>query len=104
MLRSPPGTAPRHRCWLRNRSVRNADQLAEAASQAAERQHTSLPSERLTAQMVHTLAKEVMALNLQVAELDKPIEARFRDHHHFDVITSMPGLGIICLGQLRNSF
>ena len=45
--------------------------------------------------MVHTLAKEVMALNQQVAELDKLIEARFRDHHHFDVITSMPGLGII---------
>ncbi|GHH85400.1 hypothetical protein GCM10017771_18110 [Streptomyces capitiformicae] len=36
-----------------------------------------------------------MALNQQVAELDKVIEARFRDHHNFDVITSMPGLGII---------
>ncbi|MEU9305937.1 transposase, partial [Streptomyces sp. NPDC048269] len=53
------------------------------------------PGEKLTAQMVHTLAKEVMALNQQVAELDKLIEARFRDHHHFDVITSMPGLGIV---------
>ncbi|MET8538498.1 IS110 family transposase [Streptomyces sp. NPDC005065] len=81
--------------WLRNRSVRNADQLAQKAVQAAERQHTSLPGERLTSQMVHTLAKEVMALNQQVAELDKLIEARFRDHHHFDVITSMPGLGVI---------
>jgi transposase len=81
--------------WLRNRSVRNADQLAAAAVQAADRQHTSLPGERLTAQLVHTLAKEVMALNQQVAELDKLIEARFRDHHTFDVITSMPGLGII---------
>ncbi len=36
-----------------------------------------------------------MALNQQVADLDKNIEARFRDHHAFDVITSMPGLGII---------
>lgn len=81
--------------WLRNRSVRNADQLAQTACQAAERQHTSLTSERLTSQIVHMLAKEVMALNLQVAELDKLIEARFRDHHHFDVITSVPGLGII---------
>ncbi|MER5690015.1 IS110 family transposase [Streptomyces sp. NPDC002205] len=81
--------------WLRNRSVRNADQLAQKAVQAAERQHTSLPGERLTSQMVHTLAKEVMALNQQVAELDKLIEARFRDHHHFDVITSMSGLGVI---------
>lgn len=81
--------------WLRNRHVVRADQLAEAAVQAAERQHTSLPGEKLTAQLVHTLAKEVMALNQQVAELDKAIEARFRDHHTFEVITSMPGLGVI---------
>ncbi|MFI2373335.1 IS110 family transposase [Streptomyces sp. NPDC018833] len=81
--------------WLRNRKVRSADQLAETAVQAAERQHTSLPGEKLTAQMVHTLAKEVMALNQQVAEIDKLIEARFRDHHTFEVITSMPGLGVI---------
>ncbi len=71
--------------WLRNRKVLRADQLAETAVEAAERQHTCLPGEKLTAQMVHTLAKEVMALNQQVAELDKLIGARFRDHHHFDV-------------------
>ena len=87
--------AKRLTTWLRNRSVRGADQLAETAVEAAERQHTSLPGEKLTAQMVLTLAKEVMALNQQVAELDKLIEARFRDHRHFDVITSMPGLGVI---------
>jgi transposase len=81
--------------WLRNRKVLRADRLAETAVQAAERQHTSLPGEKLTARLVHTLAEEVMALNQQVAELDKAIEARFRDHHTFDVITSMPGLGII---------
>ncbi|MFJ3176780.1 IS110 family transposase [Streptomyces roseus] len=87
--------AKRLETWLRNRKVLRADQLAETAVEAAERQHTGLPGEKLTAQMVHTLAKEVMLLNEQVAELDKLIEARFRDHHHFDVITSMPGLGII---------
>ncbi|MEV7238641.1 IS110 family transposase [Streptomyces sp. NPDC051020] len=81
--------------WLRNRKVRSADQLAEKAVRAAELQHTSLPGEKLTAQMVHTLAKEVMDLNQQVAEIDKLIEARFRQHHHFEVITSMPGLGVI---------
>jgi transposase len=81
--------------WLRNRKVLRADQLAETAFQAAQRQHTSLPGERLTARMVHTLAAEVMGLNQQVAEIDKLIEARFREHHHFEVITSMPGLGII---------
>ncbi|MFD7917616.1 IS110 family transposase [Streptomyces sp. NPDC059752] len=87
--------AKRLETWLRNRKVLRADQLSATAVEAAERQHTSLPGEKLTAQMVHTLAKEVMALNEQVAELDKLIEARFRDHQHFEVITSMPGLGII---------
>ncbi|MET7686060.1 IS110 family transposase [Streptomyces sp. NPDC005423] len=81
--------------WLRNRKVIRADRLAETAVQAAERQHTSLPGEKLTAQLVHTLAKEVIVLNQQIAEVDKLIEARFRDHHHFEVITSMPGLGVI---------
>ncbi|MCW8103671.1 IS110 family RNA-guided transposase [Streptomyces tauricus] len=81
--------------WLRNRKVLRADRLAETAMKAAGRQHTRLPGEKLTAQMVHTLAREVMALNQQVAELDKAIEARFREHRDFDVITSMPGLGVI---------
>ncbi|MFI1761410.1 IS110 family transposase [Streptomyces sp. NPDC020800] len=87
--------AKRLETWLRNRHVVRADRLAEIAVQAAERQHTSLPDEKLAAQLVHTLAKEVVALNQQIAELDKDIEARFRDHHAFDLITSMPGLGVI---------
>ncbi|MEU9471748.1 IS110 family transposase [Streptomyces avermitilis] len=87
--------AKRLETWLRNRKVTRADRLAETAVQAAERQHTSLPGEKLTAQLVRTLAKEVMVLNQQITEVDKLIEARFRDHHTFEVITSMPGLGVI---------
>ncbi|WP_330306195.1 MULTISPECIES: IS110 family transposase [unclassified Streptomyces] len=87
--------AKRLETWLRTRHVVRADRLAETAVQAAERQHTSLPGEKLATQLVHTLAQEVLALNRQVAELDKLIEARFREHRDFEVITSMPGLGII---------
>ncbi|WP_435799033.1 IS110 family transposase [Streptomyces avermitilis] len=87
--------AKRLETWLRNRKVTRADRLAETAVQAAERQRTSLPGEKLTAQLVRTLAKEVMVLNQQITEVDKLIEARFRDHHTFEVITSMPGLGVI---------
>jgi transposase len=87
--------ARRLETWLRNRKVIRADQLAEKAVEAADRQHTSLPGEELAAQMVHTLAKEVMDLNQEIDELDKLIEARFRDHHTFEVVTSMPGLGVI---------
>ncbi|WP_399921365.1 transposase [Streptomyces kanamyceticus] len=81
--------------WLRNRKVLRADLLAGTALEVAGHQHTSLPGEKLTAQMVHTLAVEVMALNQQVAEIDKAIEARFREHQDYEVITSMPGLGVI---------
>ncbi|MFF6904312.1 IS110 family transposase, partial [Streptomyces hydrogenans] len=73
--------------WLRNRRVLRADRLAETAWEAADRQHTSLPGEKLTAQMVHTLAAEVITLNRQVGEIDKAIEARFREHRDFEVIT-----------------
>jgi len=59
------------------------------------REHMGAGQPVITAQLVHMLANDVMALNRQVAELDKAIEARSRDHHTFDVITSMPGLGII---------
>ncbi|GHH63295.1 transposase [Streptomyces umbrinus] len=67
--------------WLRNRKVLRANQLAETALLAAE--------------LVRTLATEVISLTQQIAELDKAIETRFREHHTFDVVTSMPGLGVI---------
>lgn len=79
--------------WLNNRKVRGAGQLAAAAVQAAENQHTAVPGEKITAQVVHSLAREVMALNEKIAETDKLIEGRFRQHRHAEVITSMPGIG-----------
>ncbi|MFJ2112400.1 IS110 family transposase, partial [Streptomyces sp. NPDC087850] len=79
--------------WLRNRKVRGADSLAKAAVEAAERQHTAVAGEKAIAQMVLTLAKEVMALNEKIAEIDKLIEGRFREHELAEVILSMPGMG-----------
>lgn len=85
--------AKRLATWLRNRKVRGADQLAAKAVDAAESQHTAVPGEKITAQVVHSLAREVMALNEKIAETDKLIEGRFRQHRHAEVITSMPGIG-----------
>lgn len=79
--------------WLRNRSVRTPEAVAEAALEAAERQHTAVPGEKITAQVIQTLAKEVMSLNEQISEIDKLIAARFRDHELAEVISSMPGFG-----------
>lgn len=72
----------RLQAWLRHRKVRGAAQLAQAAVDAAERQHTSLPGEALTAQLIQTLAGEVMALNEQIRDVEKLIEGRFRRHKH----------------------
>lgn len=80
--------------WLANRKVRNARTLAEAAVEAAERQHTAVPGEKTTSKLVNTLAKEVTALNEHVAELDKLIEDRFREHELADIVLSVPGIGM----------
>ncbi|MER6091831.1 IS110 family transposase [Streptomyces bluensis] len=79
--------------WLKNRKVRSAAALAKAAVEAADAQHTALPGEKLAAAMVVRLAKGVMALDEEIAELDALIEARFRAHPHAEVILSLPGMG-----------
>ncbi|MEU6325666.1 IS110 family transposase, partial [Streptomyces sp. NPDC047009] len=79
--------------WLRNRKVRGAAALAKAAAEAAERQHTAIVGEKASAQMVSTLAREVMHLNEKITEVDKLIESRFRKHELAPVITSLPGIG-----------
>ncbi|MFC9916809.1 IS110 family transposase [Streptomyces sp. NPDC127197] len=81
--------------WLRNRKVRNPEVLASKAVEAAERQHTAVVGEQAIAKMVHTLAKEVMALNEKITETDKLIEGRFREHELAEVILSVPGVGAI---------
>lgn len=81
--------------WLGNRKVRNARALAEAAVEAAQRQHTAVPGEKTIARLVHTLAEGVMALNEQIAEMDKLIEGRFREHKLAEIVESVPGIGIV---------
>lgn len=43
--------------------------------------------------MVHTLAKEVIALNERGAEVDKLTEGSFRQHPSAELVASMPGIG-----------
>jgi transposase len=86
--------------WLRNRKARNPEALAAKAVEAAERQHTAVAGETAIAKMVHTLAREVMALNEKIAETDKLIEGRFREHELAEVIQSMPGIGAVLGAEL----
>jgi transposase len=81
--------------WLRDRKVRAPDQLAAAAVAAAHQQSVALPGETLAAQLVATLAGEVVALNRQVRDLDQLIEGRFHRHKLAPVIASLPGIGTL---------
>jgi transposase len=54
-----------------------------------------VPGEKLAARLVCTLAKEVMALNEQVKQVEQLIEGRFLQHEHAAVIASLPGIGTI---------
>lgn len=79
--------------WLKNCKVKNAAVLAETAVEAAKSQHTAPPGETLAGAMVARIAKGVLALNEEIAELDALIEARFNEHRHATVIRSLPGMG-----------
>lgn len=86
--------------WLRKARARNATAVAQAAAAAAAAQHTAVPGERLAAQMVAHLAREVMSLDEQIAEINALIEVRFRDHPLATVITSLPGVGPVLGAEL----
>lgn len=86
------GTQPLQ-AWLRERKVRGAAGLAHAAVMAAERQDTSLPGEDLAAQLISTLAQDILTLTSRITEIEKSIQARFREHEQAPVLNSLPGMG-----------
>ncbi|MFI6061820.1 hypothetical protein [Streptomyces sp. NPDC051286] len=53
--------------WLKNREVRGAQALADAAVAAAQAQHTGVAGEATAAAVASTLAKTVLALNEEIA-------------------------------------
>lgn len=79
--------------WLRKRKVRNATVIAQTAVDAAGQQHVTIRGEQVAARIVARLAKEVIALDDDIAETEKLIEERFRCHRHAEILTSMPGFG-----------
>lgn len=80
-------------CWLRERKVRHPEKLAAAAITAARGQSVTVPGEAVAAHVVARLAATVIELGRQLAELDKMVAARFQQHRHAAIISSMVGIG-----------
>ncbi|GKV71211.1 hypothetical protein NCCP2145_05920 [Pseudarthrobacter sp. NCCP-2145] len=49
--------------------------------------------------MVAALARTVLDLHDEVAKIDKQIETRFREHHHAQILLSMPGFGTMLAAE-----
>ncbi|WP_406368164.1 IS110 family transposase [Streptomyces sp. NBC_01546] len=97
--------------WLKNRKVRGAQAIADAAVAAAQSQHTAVAGESTAAAVVSTLARAVLALDDEIAGIDAQIAVRFREHRDADVVLSMPGMGpllgaefIACTGGDMDAF
>ena len=67
---------------------------ATTALEAANAQHTVMPGQQLAAAMMARLAKEVMALDTEIGDIDAMIEERFHRHRHAEIILSMLGFGV----------
>ncbi|WP_373200138.1 IS110 family transposase [Mycobacterium marinum] len=79
--------------WLKARGCRNSATVAQTAVQAAQTQHTTLPTQTVGAQLVPRLAAEITTIDAELAHVDNEITARFADHDSAEILTSMPGFG-----------
>src|SRR5439155_12197276 len=77
------------------RRVRGYAGVAARAVAATQSQRITLPGQDIAAGIASELARNVLALDQRVAELDKQIAALFAEHPQAEVIQSMPGFGPI---------
>ncbi len=81
--------------FLKNRSVKGAEDIARKALSAAKAQSVNLPAEGVAARIVAELAREVLALKENIETLDKELEQRFFARPEAQILASLPGIGSI---------
>jgi len=93
--------------YLRNRSVQGAEDIASKALEAARAQNVALPAEDVAARIVAELTKEALSLKERIEALDEELGERFFARPEAQIITSLPGMGLIlgaeflvCVGDL----
>ncbi|MGC5655764.1 IS110 family transposase [Kocuria nitroreducens] len=79
--------------WLKNRGCRNSASVAQTAVDAANTQHTSLPTQAVGSALVGKLAAEITAIDAELTGIDHQITERFQQHESAEVLLSMPGFG-----------
>lgn len=79
--------------WLREQDVFGYSAIAEAATEAAERQHILVHGETMAALIVSNIASDILRLIEEVAVVERLIEARLRQHEYAEILLSVPGFG-----------
>lgn len=85
--------------WLRNQGCYNAKSIAAKAVAAARAQDTTVQAQEVGADLVSALARTILDLHEQVAEIEKRIETRFREHQQAEILLSMPGFGTLLASE-----
>lgn len=84
-----------HRAW-----ASGIPAMAKAAVAVAGEQSVALPGETITAPLIARLAAQLLDLDCEIKDLDKQLGARFAQHPHAEIITSVDGFGPILGAEL----
>jgi transposase len=79
--------------WLKKRGCRGSANVARKAVDAASAQRTVLRTETVAARLVAQLARQIAAIDIEIAQLDEQISERFSQHPDAPILLSMPGFG-----------
>lgn len=79
--------------WLRARSVRRSEALAETVVEAAKGQKRELPAAEAKAALVSEMASEVLRTRERIADLDARLEELVAAKPEARLVRSMPGMG-----------
>ena len=92
--------ATRLRSWLTKRKVRSAEQVTQAAVDAANAQHTVVPGQDVAASIVADLAGQLLLLDERIKDITARVTTTFRAHPQAEIIESLPGMGPILGAEL----
>jgi transposase len=79
--------------WLRKQGAYRPDLIAVKAVEAAASQYTTVPGEETGAMIVERIARQLIALDTELDDIEKDITEKFREHAYAPAIESMPGFG-----------
>jgi len=94
--------------YLKNRSVKGSNKVADKALAAAKAQSVTLPAQEVASRIVAELANDVLGFKERIESIDEEIGQRFFARPEARILTSLPGMGpilgaefLVAVGDIR---